>query len=120
MKKLLTVAFLLFLGVAFSTKAYGQSHDIPMQIIDESEVDDGSIKGSHGSMVITQDDNILTLPTTPVDYTLQLRDENGTVIYSAYIPAGTTQIILPTTLSGTFEIRLVASTYYYVGYITLY
>ena len=70
-------------------------------------------------LVISQDNNILTLPATSVDYTLELRDENGTLVYSSYIPTGTTQIILPTTLSGNFEIRLVADTYYYIGYISL-
>jgi len=70
-------------------------------------------------LVISQDDNIFTLPATPVDYTLELRDEIGYVIYTVFIPTGTTQIVLPTTLSGTFEIRLVANTYYYIGYIVL-
>ena len=70
-------------------------------------------------LIISQDGNILTLPATSVDYTLQLRDENGIVVYSSYIPAGTTQIILPATLSGEFEIRFVAATYYYIGYISL-
>lgn len=66
---------------------------------------------------ITQDGCILTLPVTSVDYTLVLCDENGTVAYSTFLSAGTTQVILPTTLSGIYEIRLVADTYYYIGYI---
>ena len=70
-------------------------------------------------LFITQDGNILTLPATSVDYTLVLYDENGTLAYSTFLSAGTTQVILPTTLSGTYEIRLVADTYYYMGYLEL-
>jgi hypothetical protein len=53
------------------------------------------------------------------NYTLTLYDEEGDVAYTACLPAGTTQIVLPTTLSGNFEIRLEADTYYYYGYILL-
>lgn len=119
MKKLLLVAFLLLLGGVFSSKVFGQSQEIPMQIIDTSEVGQGNTKSPSGPFVINQKDNYLSLPATPADYTLELRDENGILVYDVYIPAGTTEIILPTTLYGTFEIRLVATTYYYIGYITL-
>lgn len=117
MKKLLIVTFLLFLGGHFFSTAFGQSHDIPLSIIDEDGISEGNTKAP--PFVITQEGYILTLPATSEDYTLQLRDESGTVVYSSYIPAGTTQIILPTTLFGSFEIRLVAVSYYYVGYIIL-
>lgn len=105
-------------GGASSTKAFADN-EIIMQIIDPGECGHGSIKTPPVPLVIYQNDNVLTLPATPVDYTLQLRDANGTMLYSLYIPSGTTQIILPTTIFGNFEIRLVADTYYYVGYIDL-
>lgn len=109
----------ILLGAFFSTATADGPKDIPLNIIDEDPIGSDSTKGTIGSLLITQDDNILTLPATSVDYTLELRDENGTLVYSSYVPAGTTQIILPTTLSGDFEIRLVADTYYYIGYISL-
>ncbi len=37
------------------------------------------------------------------------------MVYSTFLPSGTTQVILPSTLSGSFEIRLVGDTYYYRG-----
>lgn len=70
-------------------------------------------------LVITQDGHILTLPAQGNDHMLVLRDDTGTVVYTTFVPAGTTQIVLPSTLSGDFEIRLVADTYYYIGYILL-
>lgn len=50
---------------------------------------------------------------------LQLCDEDGTLVYTAFVPQGTTQVVLPSTLSGLYEIRLVADTYYYIGYLNL-
>ncbi|MCR5711848.1 MAG: hypothetical protein K6G46_05270 [Prevotella sp.] len=68
---------------------------------------------------ITQDDYVLTFTAFEEDYTLELRDENDVVVYTDYVPAGTTQVVLSSTLSGDFELRLVADTYYYIGYISL-
>lgn len=67
---------------------------------------------------ISLEDNILTLPGSSVDYTLQLRNDDGQVVYTIFLPAGTTQVTLPSTLSGDFEIRLVTDTYYYLGYFS--
>lgn len=118
MKKILFVFFVLF-GEAIFCKAFGQGNDVTMQIIKEGPAYSGNPKTSNAPLIITQNDNVLTLPATPVDYTLQLRDANGIVVYSAYIPVGSTLIILPTYFSGGFEIRLVTDTYYYIGYIVL-
>ena len=91
MKRLL-LAIALFVGVGINSVYAVQ---IPMHIID------------------------LSMPTFEDDFTLELLDEDGVVVYSVYVPAGTTLIVLPSTLSGDFELRLVADTYYYRGYITL-
>ena len=56
---------------------------------------------------------------TEIGYITCDTDEDGVVVYTTYVPAGTTMIVLPSTLSGDFEIRLVGDTYYYRGYITL-
>ena len=68
---------------------------------------------------ITQDDYEITLPTLGCDITLQLLDEGGEVAYETFVPAGTTTVVLPSTLSGDYELRLVTSTFYFYGYITL-
>ena len=64
-------------------------------------------------------DNIITMSATPCDYTLNLYDEDGEIVYSVFVPAGTTQVVLPTTLSGDFELRFETDTYYYYGIIYL-
>ena len=63
--------------------------------------------------------NVITMEATPCDYTLSLYDEDEDVVYSVFVPAGTTQLVLPTTLSGSFELRFETETYYYYGFIYL-
>ena len=65
------------------------------------------------------DEYEFTVSALGYDVTLQLFDEDGYVVYSVYVPAGTTVVYLPTTLSGEFEIRLVTSSFYFYGFITL-
>ena len=45
--------------------------------------------------------------------------QDGTIVYSTCVSSGTTSVILPSTLTGDYEFRLVADTYYYYGYIEL-
>ena len=52
------------------------------------------------------------------DYQLQII-QNGSIVYSTAVYDGTTETDLPQTLSGSYELRLVAETFYYYGYIDL-
>ena len=113
------VACLLLGGALFAEATAEEPQNIPLQIIHTSEASTGSTKAPQRPLVITQDGYILTLPAQGNDYMLVLRDDTGTVGYTTFIPAGTTQIVLPSTMSGDFEIRLVTDTYYYIGYILL-
>lgn len=118
MKKFFLFMLLLFGGFNF---AFGY-HQIPMSIIDKNGSDGGSnTLAPPRPWYIIQDGYVLTLPAFDEDFTLQLLDEDETVVYSTYVPAGTTQVILPSTLSGDFEIRLIPflATYYYRGYLLL-
>lgn len=67
--------------------------------------------------------NLLLLPTFAPDfeedYTLQLLDEDGVVVYSVNCLSGTTQVVLPSTLTGDYEIMVIRGGTYYVGYIEL-
>lgn len=45
------------------------------------------------------------------DTTLRVVDMNSNVVYSIYIAVGTTQVVLPSTLSGTFELQIIRGQY---------
>ena len=117
MKKYLFLIFLLVGSIVPQT--ISASQNIPMQIIDETPIGPGAPLAPPRPWYITQDDYTLSMPAFEDDFTLELLDEDDVVVYSVYVPAGTTQIVLPSTLSGDFELRLEADTYYYRGYISL-
>ena len=117
LKKLLLFVALLVGGGSF---AFG-AQQIPMHIVDEKDLENGHTYAPPRPWYITQDENVFTLAATPEDYTLVLLDEDGEVVYTDTLPSGSTMFVLPSTLSGSYELRLMplASTYYYRGYITL-
>jgi len=72
----------------------------------------------------------MLLPTVYIDgFTLSFEDlwgeyelqilQGGTVVYTTMVYPAMTYVNLPTTLSGAYEFRLVADTYYYYGFIDL-
>ena len=117
-KLLLTIA--VFVGGNLSSLMAQQN--IPMTIIQDGASSNSGTYAPPRPWYITQDDYVLTLPVFDYAYTLVLLDEDGVVVYSADFSAGTTTAVLPSTLSGEFELRLVpyATTYYYRGYIELW
>lgn len=81
-----------------------------------------------------QDDDKRTLTLVPEveieDYTLtfytpcdgcvlRLLDENDIVVYSTIIPTSTTELVLPSYLSGDYEIQIVQGNLYFWGYVNL-
>lgn len=119
MKKLLLVFSLLLGGTVVESVYAGIPLQLILHIIDEDEASEGNTKAPMRPFAITLDENNLFFPATPIDYSLELRDESGAVVYTDYIPGGSTQIILPSWLEGEYDIRFVASTYYFIGYILL-
>ena len=54
------------------------------------------------------------------DYTLELVDANDAVVYSTIVPSTVSVVVLPSTLSGNYELRLYpGGSYYFYGYISL-
>ena len=76
-------------------------------------------KNPYQPWFIELDDHVITMLPTMYDYDFNVYDSNGVSLFLLYVPAGTTEIILPSTLTGYFEIRFETATYYYYGFITL-
>ena len=53
------------------------------------------------------------------EFTLTLSDGNGVPVYTIPISSTTSQIDLPESLIGDYELRLDTDDFYYVGYIEL-
>ena len=116
MKNVIMIALLLIGGCNY---CFSFPVQIPMRIIDPGASSEGSTLAPPRPWYITQDDYTLTMPAFEDEFILELRDESDVVVYTTNVSAGTTMIVLPSTLSGDFELRLVADTYYYIGCITL-
>ena len=57
---------------------------------------------------------------TPCDgCILRLLDANDNVVYSTVIPTNTTSLVLPSTLSGEYEIQIIQGNICFYGYIDL-
>lgn len=112
-KMLFVVAFIIGGGLM----VFGAQ--IPMQIIKDEPAGNIGTYAPARPWYITQDENVFTMVATPEDYALVLLDEDGEVVYSDTLLSGSTMFVLPSTLSGDFELRIIpfASTYYYRGYI---
>lgn len=115
MKKLLICISMLF---CLSIIAYA-GNNVPMTHQPNGSIHEGNGKSPVAPWYIYQDGYVLTMSATPCDYTLSLYDEDDELVYSTFLLAGTTQVVLPATLSGDFEIRFETTTYYYYGYISL-
>ena len=64
------------------------------------------------------DGNTLSFENLWGTYVLQIL-QGSTVVYTTVVPYGTTSVVLPSSLSGNYEFRLVADSYYYYCYISL-
>ena len=69
----------------------------------------------------TLDDHVLTFTTSHADYTLTLLDGEGETIYTTYVSSSVNVVVLPATLTGNYELRLIpdAGNYYFYGEIIL-
>ena len=63
------------------------------------------------------EDYTLTFAVDHPDYTLIIKDEDGTVAYSTVVYSIQTQVVLPSSLSGDYEIQLVMGNWLFTGWI---
>lgn len=82
----------------------------------------GGIGGQRGPLVIpeVEIDGYSLFFITPCDSSvLCLLDEDGDVVYSTVIPNNASSLVLPSYLSGEYEIQIIQGSIYFWGYIYL-
>ena len=120
MKKYLLTALAIFFATCMEAECNAvRGEHVTMGYTIKGGTHPGGAKSPVQPWYIDLDDYVLTMSATPCDYTLNLYNEDDEVVYSVFVPAGSTMIVLPSTLSGSFEIRFETDTYYYYGYIEL-
>lgn len=108
--------------MAFSAPTYADNPeliDLEASIIDPSQDDDDQHKGPILVPEVSLDDYTLYFFTPCDGCVLNLVDENDDVAYTLVIPAGTTSLVLPSNLSGEYELQIIRGNYCFWGMITL-
>ena len=116
MKKLFFLFVALLLGRATAVEA--KINYVPLYIVDTQTDVKEKKRAPALPLFITQDDHKLILPEIEDALTFMLLT-GGTSIYEEACQHPQPPIYLPTILTGDYEVRLCADTYYYSGYLTL-
>ena len=118
MKKLL-ISNLFILLMSTSAMAW---EPIPFTVTIEE--DDQPILHGHGRgpievPLVYIEDNALTFEVNHPEYVLTIKDEDGSVVYSTVVYSTQTQVVLPSSLSGDYEVRLTMGNWLFTGWINL-
>lgn len=115
--------FFLFMLGAFliSTSSLAQEL-IPLSV--SIEDDDQPIGNGHGKTsmcppVVYIEDYTLSFEANHPEYVLYIKDEDDNVVYSTVVLSTQTQVVLPSTLSGDYQIELVMGYWLFTGWINL-
>lgn len=119
-KKLLTL-FCILAMPAFMNAICLPGSPIPFQTgkIDPTKPWPGNPKSPVLAPTVYIDGNVLTFDTPCDGCVLQLVYEDDEVVYTIVIPAGTTSLVLPSTLSGTFELQIIDGEWMFYADINL-
>lgn len=118
MKKLLLLLFGAFLlSASVSAKVL-----VPLTVcIEEDELPGGNGYGKTSMCppVVYIEDYTLSFEVDHPEYVLNIKDENDNVVYTTTVYSSQTQVVLPSTLSGDYQIELVMGYWHFTGWINL-
>ena len=118
MKKLLLFLFGAFI---LSTSMSAQVL-VPLTVSindDEQPGGNGYPKTPITAPTVYIDDYTLLFEASHPEYVLYIKDEDDNVVYSTVVSSTQTQVVLPSTLSGNYQIELVMGYWLFKGLITL-
>ena len=117
MKKLLLIVFSAFI---LSTSVSAQELiPLTVSIIDEQPGGNDYPRTPITAPTVYIDDYTLLFEASHPEYVLYIKDENDNVVYSTVVSSTQTQVVLPSTLSGNYQIELVMGNWLFKGCINL-
>lgn len=110
--------------MAFTATSFAQTENtepIPLQVtdIDPTIIKDGPHKSPVQVPEVSLDDHTLYFFTPCDGCVLNIVDGSGALVYTLVIPAGTTSLELPATLTGDYELQIIRGNYCFWGEIVL-
>ena len=117
MKKLLLTLF----GVLLVGTSVMAIEEIPLSVSikDPMPMGHGYAKSPMQPPTVYIEDYTLSFAVGHPEYVLQVMDEDGDVVYTTTVFTTDTQVVLPSYLSGNYEIQLTMGNWLFTGYITL-
>ena len=136
MKRILSILAVLFIVISAENYAKNQNEVIGNLLKFKMEITETNGNGGENSDDEEQgnENGPKSTPTQPSighatytlyiyngcdNTTLRLIDESDNVAFTQYIPTGTTQVVLPSTLSGTYELQIIRGQYLFYTEIGL-
>ena len=117
MKKLLLFLFSAFI---FSTSVSAlELVPFTVSIIDDQPLGNGNPRSPEETPIVYIDDYTLLFEANHPDYVLNIKDEEDNVVYSTVVSSTQTQVVLPSTLFGNYQIELVVDNLLFKGWINL-
>ena len=119
-KKLLLAVFSFLLLGGAKIEANAQIIQVPLEVkkIDDSPGHSSNPKTPTLFPTVWQDDYELEIEAPHAEYVLNIVS-GTTIVYSVVVPANVSLVVLPATLSGTYELQLVHDNLCFYGYIEL-
>ncbi|MBO7045898.1 MAG: hypothetical protein J6W38_06040 [Prevotella sp.] len=121
MKRIIIVLVLTVLALQGIAKIQKVCGDVTLQVrIDDPTEDYEPLqKGPFEVPSVCLEGYSLYFATSCDGCTLRLVDANDNVVYSTVIPTGTTSLVLPSSLSGEYEIQIIQGNLCFYGFINL-
>ena len=114
--------FLFLFGAFIISTSLSAQVSVPLTV----SIDDDEQPGGPGNpktpMLAPRvyiDDYTLLFEVDHPEYVLYIKDEDDNVVYSTVVYSTQTQVVLPSTLSGDYQIELVMGNWLFTGWINL-
>lgn len=121
MKRILFLFALLFVAsiVDAKTEDKGEQIYLETKLVDPTQVGPPIKKSPFGIPSIYLDGHVIYFNTPCNGYTLRILNKEGGLIYSIVIPEGAASIILPSFLSGEYQLEIIRVPFCFYGFIRL-
>ena len=112
--------YLLLIALSLSTSAAAWDRiPLAVEIIESMPIGHGHGKSPMRPPVVYIEDHTLAFVADHPEYILNIKDEDGEVVYTTTVFSTQTQVVLPSILSGDYEVNLVMGNWLFVGWINL-
>ena len=120
MRRIIFVLVLMVMALYSGAKIQNVNKEIYLQVRFDDPTEDHEPLQKDPLEVpsISLDDHTLYFDTSCDGCTLNIVDSNDVVVYTTVIPVGMTSLVLPSTLSGEYELQIIQGNYCFYGPIT--